>query len=125
MTSPRPFDTRAAASAFLVERYLPPVAGDRLASAVARVARLCTDSGRSGIEVEYLYSAYLPAEDTCFCLFRAHSSKAVRAVNAKADFALDRITNAVLLFPSEPCASEATDAPEGSPMNVQPEGGRP
>jgi hypothetical protein len=124
MTSPRPFDTRAAA-AFLVERYLPPVAGDRLASSVARVARLCTDSGRSGIEVEHLYSVYVPAEDTCFCLFRAPSSDAVRAVNAKADFALDRITNAVLLFPSEPSASQATHAPEGSPMNVQSKKGRP
>jgi len=77
---------------FLVERYLPPAAAQELAASVARVARLSTDSGRSGIEVEYLSSVYLPTEDTCFCLFRAHSPDAVRAVNATAEFALDRIT---------------------------------
>jgi len=119
MPSPRASDR----TVFLVERYLPPAAADRLPASVARVARVCTESGRSGIEVEYLYSAYLPTEDTCFCLFRAHSSNAVRAVNATADFALDRITNAVLLFPIESSTAEATVRPERSPRNVQPRRG--
>jgi hypothetical protein len=52
--------------------------------------------------VQYLHSAYLPTEDTCFCLFRAPSSDAVRAVNSEGQFALDRITDAVLLFSVEP-----------------------
>jgi Protein of unknown function (DUF4242) len=119
MTSPRPFDAKGAGSAFLVERYLPPAAADGLAASVARVARLCADAGRSGIEVEYLYSTYLATEDTCFCLFRAHSSDAVLAINDEADFALDRITDAALLFPSESGTSEATDGRERSPRNAQ------
>jgi len=98
---------------FLVERYLPPAAAQELAASVARVARLSTDSGRSGIEVEYLSSVYLPTEDTCFCLFRAHSPDAVRAVNATAEFALDRITDAVLLYPGASSTSEATQPRKG------------
>jgi hypothetical protein len=50
--------------------------------------------------VAYLQSAYLPTEDTCFCLFRAPSAEAVRAVNRESGFALDRITEAVLVLAS-------------------------
>jgi len=49
--------------------------------------------------VSYLYSAYLPTEDTCFCLFRATSAQAVRAVNNQARFAFDRLVDAVLIRP--------------------------
>jgi Protein of unknown function (DUF4242) len=99
MTSPPSFE--GPASAFLVERYLPATEVDGLADSVARVARLCADPARAGVGVEYLHSAYLPTEDTCFCLFRAPSSDAVRAVNNEGHFALDRITDAVLHFPVE------------------------
>jgi Protein of unknown function (DUF4242) len=82
---------------FLVERYLSPSHLDGLAESIARVVALCAD----GSGVRYLHSAYLPTEDTCFCLFLAPSSDAVRAVNREANFALDRITNAVVLFGAE------------------------
>jgi hypothetical protein len=85
-------------SAFLVERYLPPAAVDGLAASVARVARLCADHDPAASGVQYLHSSYLPTEDTCFCLFRAPSAEAVRQINSQADFALDRITCAVLLL---------------------------
>lgn len=61
------------------------------------MTRQCADVPSIGNEVRYLYSAYLPREDTCFCLFRAVSAEAVRAVNDLADFPLDRITEAILL----------------------------
>lgn len=63
----------------------------------ARVHRLCADSDRADPAVRYLYSAYLPSEDTCFCLFQAASSDEVLAVNRQARFALDRVTEATLL----------------------------
>jgi Protein of unknown function (DUF4242) len=84
------------ASAFLVERYLPPGAAGNLARSAARVARICTGQP-GGTAVRYLLSVYVPAEDTCFCVFQALSSDAVRAVNDAGNFALDRITQAVLL----------------------------
>jgi Protein of unknown function (DUF4242) len=88
------------ASTFLVERYLPPAGAHELAASVARLARLCAEPEPAGHGVEYLNSAFLPGEDTCFCLFRAASAEAVREVNRQADFALDRVTDALLLFPT-------------------------
>jgi hypothetical protein len=75
---PRADDSRRT---YLVERYLSPAAALDLATSTARVALLCAGAGGDTTAVRYLYSAYLPAEDTCFCLFRAPSSDAVRAVN--------------------------------------------
>ena len=74
-------------------------------------------------------SSYQPRDavvyqgSSCFCLFRAPSSDAVRAVNATAEFALDRITDAVLLHPSASSTSEATHPPERSTRNIQPRKG--
>jgi hypothetical protein len=111
--------------AFLVERYLPPAAASSLAASVARLARLCADLSRSGLGVKYLQSAYLPTEDTCFCLFIGPSSDAVREVNSQAHFAFDRITHAVLVLPAIPAdltaptltapAHRTIDQTEGTP----------
>jgi Protein of unknown function (DUF4242) len=68
---------------------------DGLAPSVARLVRICAESDG----VRYLHSTYLPTEDTCFCVFEGPSQEAVRAVNAAAHFALDRITDAVPLYP--------------------------
>jgi hypothetical protein len=100
MTGPSPVDPHR--TAFLVERYLPTPEAGALADSVTRVARLCADSDQGGSAVQYLHSAYLPTEDTCFCLFRAASADDVSAVNRAAAFSYDRITEAVLLFSAEP-----------------------
>ena len=60
--------------AFLVERYLTAEAASGLAASVSRVVGL---SRRSGLDVQYLHSVYLPSDDTCFCMFPAPSADAV------------------------------------------------
>lgn len=109
MNTPRVRDQDGSGSLFLVERYLPAAAAGNLASSVARAAQLCAQSAESGAAaaVQYLHSAYLPAEDTCFCLFRAASAEAVRALNDEASFALDRIAAAVQLYPVTPAPDES------------------
>ena len=109
MTTPHVRNLAGPGSLFLVERYLPATAAGNLASSVARTARLCALSVESGAaaEVQYLHSAYLPAEDTCFCLFHAASAEAVRALNDEASFALDRIAAAVQLYPVTPAPDES------------------
>jgi hypothetical protein len=86
-------------SVFLVERYLPVSAVNELSDSVARVEGLCADPAGGHSAVDYLLSAYLPADDTCFCVFRAASVEAVRAVNVAGRFAFDRISGTVLLVP--------------------------
>lgn len=85
-------------TAFLVERYVPASAANGLAASVARVAALCTDPVDAARGVQYLHSAYLPSEDTCFCVFSAASADAVRKVNGEAGFAFDRITDSIVLL---------------------------
>jgi hypothetical protein len=107
MTTPRR-DSDSPNVVFLVERYLPAAAAGNLASSVARAAQLCALSAESGFasRVQYLHSVYLPAEDTCFCLFRAATAEAVHALNDEASFALDRIAAAVQLYPVSPAPDE-------------------
>lgn len=95
---------------YLVERYLAMAAADGLPDAVARVAAACAASGD---HVRYLYSTYLPSEDTCFCLFEAVTSEAVQAVNATAGFAIDRITGARVMFD----AASSSAAPTARPLH--------
>ena len=64
---------------------------------MARVARICTEQA-GGTAVRYLQSIYVPAEDTCFCVFQALSGEAVLAVNDAGHFSVDRIAEAVLLI---------------------------
>ncbi len=87
------------ASTFLVERYLPSPTGAGLAASVARVVEACAGSACGGNQVRYLHSIYLPAEDLCFCVFEGPSVAAVSAVNQAAEFAFDRITDAVPMYP--------------------------
>ena len=109
MTTPRHRDPDDPCSVFLVERYLPAAAAGGLPSSVARAAQLCALSAESGSasRVQYLHSAYLPAEDTCFCLFRAATAEVIHALNDEASFALDRISAAVQLYP----VTQAPDEP--------------
>lgn len=98
MNTPQSAAADVPGSTFLVERYLPTAASSGLAESVARVAIVCAQSDGGHSQVRYLQSTYLPSEDTCFCLFQADSSDAVRAVNAAGQFAFDRITAAVVMF---------------------------
>jgi hypothetical protein len=99
MTSPPTPSVASSGRALLVERYISTAAAARLSASTARVAGLCAESVHSGLEVQYLFSVYLPTEDTCFCLFWAPTIEAVRAVNQQAEFAFDRIIHAELLPP--------------------------
>jgi hypothetical protein len=79
---------------YLVERYLAAPDAADLAAAVRRLAHACHATAGSAAPVRYLHSTFVPADDTCFCLFQAASSEAVRAVNALAHFGFDRISDA-------------------------------
>ena len=100
--------TSSSQPAFLVERYLPASAAAALPMSVAAVETLCAEDRAAGDSVRYVQSIYLPTEDTCFCLFRAASSDAVRAINAEGNFPFDRMTRAVLLLtrPNPPFATD-------------------
>ena len=70
---------RPAPGIFLIERYLPVTRLDDLTAAVRRVEQACAAHRDAGLDLHYLHSTFLPAEDTCFCVFRAPSAESVQA----------------------------------------------
>jgi hypothetical protein len=88
---------RPAPRIFLIERYLPVTRVDDLAAAVLRVEQVCAAHRAAGLDLHYLHSTFLPAEDTCFCVFQGPSAEAVQAVNETAGLVVDRIRTAVRL----------------------------
>jgi hypothetical protein len=87
--------------AYLVERYLCAADLADLAAAVSRLADACRATYGTPGHVEHVISTVVPAEDTCFCVFRAASRSAVEAVNRTARFSYDRICGAELFAPAK------------------------
>ena len=77
---------------FLVERYLPATNLEVLSATVRRVADACATRRDAGVDIHYVHSIYIPAEDTCFCVFRAASAAVVRDANDALTFRIDRIS---------------------------------
>jgi Protein of unknown function (DUF4242) len=76
----------------MVERYLPTTELTVLSALVRRVADVCTSPRPAEPSVRYVHSLYIPAEDTCFCVFEAASAQAVREANEAGGFPIDRIS---------------------------------
>lgn len=83
---------------FLVETYLPGSAGafEQAPESARRAAELAV---REGVDVRYLQTTLVPADETCLHLFEAPSVAVMEAVAARAGLACDRIVEA--LSPSE------------------------
>jgi hypothetical protein len=82
---------------FLVERYVPGVAGDQFAEAVQRTASAAAALTEQGVPVRYLGSVYVPAEECSFCCFEARDAEAVHEANRRAGVPFWRLVPAVFL----------------------------
>jgi hypothetical protein len=72
----------------MVERYLPGVTARDVEQAVRRTESAIVASGD---DVTYLRSTFVPSEQSVFCLFEAPSADAIREINLRAGFRVDRI----------------------------------
>ena len=82
---------------FLVERYLADIDRQALKALPARLEAAATKLRRSGVEVTYLDSTFLPEEEYCFCRFEAPSLQATELVNRIAGAPYARISPTVRL----------------------------
>jgi len=57
---------------YLVERYLPDATIEQVADATSRARELARGAG-----IRYLWSAFVPEEGSCFCLFTVPSAEKV------------------------------------------------
>jgi hypothetical protein len=85
-------------SLFLVERYAPGPT-ERLVDSVTRVALAADEASQVGRGVRHLWSAHIPADETCLCLFEAPDREAVAELNERAAFPFDRIVEVVAVAP--------------------------
>jgi len=76
---------------YLVERYLPDATIEQVADATSRARELAREAG-----ICYLWSAFVPEEGSCFCLFTAPSAEKVCVVNEQAGFPFAHTFSAVL-----------------------------
>ena len=79
---------------YLVERYVAGPQEERLDDIASRLRKAATELAAEGIEVRYLQSILLNAEESCLCLFEARSEAEVRMVNERAGLAYLRIVAA-------------------------------
>ena len=84
---------------YLVERYLPGRNRDRLEAALARLRQ---QRGRAA----HLGSTYVPADDSCFCRFEAHTANDVRDANEIAGVPFARIVAVEEIGIDEPETTE-------------------
>jgi hypothetical protein len=79
---------------YLVERHLPGITGEQLKAAAQAAKDTSASMRQDGVQVRYLRSTFLPAEEKCFCLFDGPSSDIVEQVNKQANLPYERVHDA-------------------------------
>jgi len=69
---------------YMVERNLPGVEMNQLASAQAAAIETSKEFTASGKNVRYIRTTFVPGEAHCMCLFEADNADVVREVNEAA-----------------------------------------
>jgi Protein of unknown function (DUF4242) len=75
----------------MVERYLPGVTTAQLDEASARLVAASEALSGNGVEVRYLGSTFVPAEESCFCRFESANADDVRCACERAGVSFARI----------------------------------
>jgi hypothetical protein len=84
---------------YMVERDLPGITMEQLASAQKAAVETSRRFTARGEYVRYIRSTYLPDESRCMCLFEAANAQAVEEVNVVAKIPFIRIIEAIDLAP--------------------------
>jgi hypothetical protein len=84
---------------YLVERDLPGITMEELASAQKRAIQTGKELTAQGKDVRYIRSTFVPGENKCMCLFEAPNLEHVREANERAQIPFTRIVAAEDLTP--------------------------
>ena len=79
---------------YLVERHLPGITGEQLKAAAQSAKDTSTEMRGEGVQIRYLRSTFLPAEEKCFCLFDAPAANIVEQANRRASLPFERVHDA-------------------------------
>ncbi len=84
---------------YMVERDLPGVTMDQLASAQGSAIETSKRFTADGKQVRYIRSTFVPGESRCMCLFEAQGPELVKEVNEAANIPYTRVIEALDLTP--------------------------
>lgn len=84
---------------YMVERDLPGVQMEQLASAQKAAIQAGKELSAQGKQVRYIRSTFIPGQDKCMCLFEAPNPENVREANERAKIPFTRIVPALDLTP--------------------------
>ena len=85
---------------YMVERELPGVTMDQLATAQKAAIETGQQFTAEGKNVRYIRTTFVPNEAHCMCLFEADNADLVREVNEAAQIPFTRIVEALDLTPT-------------------------
>jgi hypothetical protein len=77
--------------AYMVERYLPGITEGELEEANTRLTAAVRALAAQGVEVRYLSSTFIPAEESCFYRFESRGANDVRRACDEARVSFARI----------------------------------
>jgi hypothetical protein len=83
-------------SEFLVEAYVSRAAAAVATAGAEDVSQAAEQLTREGTPVRFLRSILVPADETCFYLYRAQSAEAVREAATRAGLRFDRVSEVVV-----------------------------
>jgi muconolactone delta-isomerase len=84
---------------YMVDRNLPGITMDQLASAQKAAIETGEKMTAEGKPARYLRSTFVPGENRCMCLFEASDADNVRTLNETAGIPFTRIVEAYDLTP--------------------------
>ena len=84
---------------YMVERDLPGIKMEQLASAQKRAIEVGKELTSQGKQVRYIRSTFVPGQHKCMCLFEAPNPENVREANERAQIPFTRIVEAMDLTP--------------------------
>jgi hypothetical protein len=85
---------------WIVERYVPEAAEEEVDEAAARLAAATCALAASGVEIRYLGSTFVAAEEYCICRFESATADEVRLVCEHAAVSYARIVQTQELPPA-------------------------
>jgi phosphohistidine phosphatase SixA len=86
----------------LAERYVPGADRQLAVADAGRARQAGRELAAEGINVRYLSSALVPADETCFALFEACSADQVRQLLDRAALPYHHIVETILIAAEDP-----------------------
>ncbi len=84
---------------YMVDRHLPGITNEQLATAQAAAIETSQRLTTEGKRVRYIRSTFVPGESRCMCLFEADTPQLVKEANEAAKIPFTRIVEALDLTP--------------------------